>query len=217
MRLPALLTVLALAVALSPLGCSAAEDDATSTSGDEGTAEDELRSLTLTEADDGKTVSVAKGQNLVLRLQSNPSTGFRWKVVSTDRTFGYPATTRFLKNGDAAGAAGVERMTWKTNGPLDMTGSHEVKLEYKRTFEEDASPAKTFSFTVNVVGVECPALVPPAPGFCDDGRIKATKDANGCTTAYECVTDCRATGCGDGRSCSFCWAQFACIPNGALC
>lgn len=218
MRIASLLAVAALAVTLAPLGCSAdtSDEDAVSTP-DEGTAEDELRSLTLTEADDGKTVTVTKGQNVVVKLQSSPSTGYRWKVTETNRTFGYPASTVFLKNGDAVGAAGVERMTWKTSGPLPMTGTHRVKLEYKRPWEENASPAKTFTFSVKVVEADCPQLSPPAPDFCKQGRIEVKKDANGCATGIECIADCRANGCGTGKSCMYCWASFACVPNGAMC
>jgi hypothetical protein len=35
--------------------------------------------------------------------------------------------------------------------------------------------------------VSCPALTPPAPGFCAGGTIVGHKDANGCATAPECV------------------------------
>lgn len=217
MRIASLVAAAAVTLFLAPLGCSAdTSDDPTSTADDE-TSEDELKSQTLTEGDDGKTVTIAKGQNVVLKLQSNPTTGYRWKVVSTDRTFGYPATTRFLANGDGVGAAGVERMTWKTSGPLDMTGTHEVKLEYKRPWEENASPAKTFSFKVKITGADCPQLSPPAPDFCKNGRVVPKKDANGCSTGLECVQDCRSTGCGDGKRCSFCWANYACIPDRAMC
>jgi inhibitor of cysteine peptidase len=219
MRLVSVAAALGLTVALATAGCSAetSEEDPTASTGEDETAEDELKSLTLTEADEGRTVTIAKGQNVVVKLQSNPSTGYRWQVVATDRTFGYPASTRFVKNGDAAGASGVERMTWKTSGPLPMTGTHQVKLEYRRPWEKDSSPAKTFTFSVSIVEAECPQLSPPAPGFCKQGRIQATKDANGCTTRYECIADCRANACGSGKSCQYCWTQFACIPNGALC
>lgn len=33
----------------------------------------------------------------------------------------------------------------------------------------------------------------------------------------ECRTDCRETGCGAGRYCSYCWGTFQCIPTGAVC
>jgi hypothetical protein len=35
----------------------------------------------------------------------------------------------------------------------------------------------------------------------------------------ECLSefDCRATGCGEGDYCTFCWFEWACIPEGAVC
>jgi hypothetical protein len=30
-------------------------------------------------------------------------------------------------------------------------------------------------------------------------------------------SDCRADGCDDGDWCSYCWGNWACIPEGALC
>ncbi len=35
----------------------------------------------------------------------------------------------------------------------------------------------------------------------------------------ECLSqfDCRATGCGEGTYCGFCWTSWACIPDGAVC
>ena len=208
------------ALAVSSVACSASEepaDDNAVTPNDEETdGADELKSLTLDESSNGKTVNITKGQNVVVKLQSNPTTGFEWSVTSTDRTFGYPAE-KFLKNGDAVGSGGIQRFTWKTSGPLDMTGAHKVKLEYRRSFEKDKPAAKTFELTINVVDGSCPQLSPPAPGFCKTGKIVAKKDANGCSTGYECQADCRANSCGDGRYCSYCWGSFACIPKGAMC
>jgi len=33
----------------------------------------------------------------------------------------------------------------------------------------------------------CPQLVPPAPGFCEEGRIVPQRDENGCIISFECV------------------------------
>lgn len=220
MRLAPLLALAALAVVtlpLGPLGCHADTEGEDATATDDGRTEDELRGLTLTEADDGKTVTVVKGHDVVVRLPTNPSTGFHWVVAESDDVFGSPASAQFLRNGDAAGAAGLERMTWKTTGKQDTTGTHAVKLEYRRPWEKDASPAKVFSFTVKVVEAECPELSPPSPATCEKGRLEPKKDASGCTTGYTCVPDCRADPCGSGKSCTFCWGQFACVPKGAQC
>ena len=50
------------------------------------------------------------------------------------------------------------------------------------------------------------ALMVDGPGTCE-------KDADDAGAPK----DCRATGCGAGKYCSFCWGNFACIPNGAMC
>jgi predicted secreted protein len=221
MRLSVFASLALVALAVSPLvACSQseAEDDSIVTPEDgQETTEDELRSLSLTEKDNGKTVTVTEGQNLVVKLQSNPTTGFKWQVVSTDRTFGYPADERFLRNSDAVGSGGVQRFSWKTKGALNMVGEHKVKLEYKRSWETNVSAAKTFEFTVKIVSGECPQLSPPAPSFCPNGTIKAKKDANGCTTGFECQEGCGGRTCSSGQNCQYCWGQLACVPNGALC
>lgn len=218
MRLATMLAVSALALALSPLGCAAdADDDQVSSPSDEGDAADELKSLSVTDADNGKTVTIAKGQSLLVKLQSNPTTGYKWAVTSTDRTFGYPASETFVKNGDAIGSGGLQRFTWKTVSPLDLVGTHNVTLEYKRPWESNVAAAKTFKFTVKVVDVSCPQLSPPAPSFCPGGRIVPRHNADGCVSGYDCVKGCTADSCGSGRSCQFCWGQSACIPNGAMC
>ena len=38
-------------------------------------------------------------------------------------------------------------------------------------------------------------------------------------TDGECAptADCRESGCASGRSCQFCWGNWACIPDGAMC
>jgi inhibitor of cysteine peptidase len=219
MRLSVLLALATFAVALAPIACaSPTEDDQASSPSEEGDSEDELKSLSITDADNGKTVTVTKGQSILVKLQSNPTTGYKWVVASTDRTFGYPASDRFVQNGDGAvGSGGLQRLTWKTTSPLDMVGTHKVKLEYKRAWETNVAPAKVFSFTVKIVDGSCPTLSPPAPGFCANGQITPKHDANNCVTGYECVTDCRSNGCGTGKRCSACWGQMACIPNGAMC
>lgn len=192
MRLSALLGLTAtFAVALAPLACaSPTEEDPVSSPPEEGDAEDELRSMSLTDADNGKTVTITKGQSILVKLASNPTTGFKWAVASTDRTFGYPATDTFAGGGSGGpvGSGGVQRLTWKTNSPLNMVGSHTVKLEYKRSFETNVPPAKVFTFTVKIVDGSCPQLSPPAPNFCPSGkRITPKHNATtGCITGYEC-------------------------------
>jgi hypothetical protein len=41
--------------------------------------------------------------------------------------------------------------------------------------------------------------------------------AAGASVDHEGVCDCRIEGCGAGEYCTFCWTQYACIPEGAVC
>ena len=187
MRLSSFLTLVALAALTSVACASPTEDDQVSSPSEEGDPEDELRSLSITDADNNKTITVTRGQGILVKLGSNPTTGYKWTVASTDRTFGYPSAEKFFPSGSGAvGSGGLQRFTWKTTSPLNMVGSHTVKLEYKRSWEGNAPPAKTFTFTVNIIDGSCPQLSPPSPNFCPNGQIKP-KNVNGCIAGYECV------------------------------
>lgn len=213
MRLTSLFAFAALGLALSPLACASVDDEDAAA---QETAVAELNGVAITEADDGKTLTVTEGQDVVVKLASNPTTGFSWHVVSTNRSFGYPDSTEFIPSSGATGAGGVEQLTWKTRGFLPLVGAHTVKLEYKRGWETDVPPLKTFTFTVNIVAPECPSIHPPAPGFCWDGELKVRTDENGCTVGFDCEPGCGG-GCGAGATCMYCWGTMQCVPNGALC
>lgn len=49
----------------------------------------------------------------------------------------------------------------------------------------------------------------PAAGGADCGGL--------CQPPAPPPSDCRQSGCGAGKYCTFCWTGFACIPNGAMC
>src|SRR5512142_1233482 len=120
MRFSAVLPLSVLALVLASAACTAGDQngDVVTPPGEESSTEDEIRSLTLTETDNGKTVTITEGQNLSVKLGANPTTGFDWQVVQTDKTFGYPATTHFYANSDAVGSGGADKFTWKTKSPL---------------------------------------------------------------------------------------------------
>lgn len=108
-------------------------------------------SVRLTEANDGATISLAAGKDVVVELQSNASTGYSWDVVATDRTFGYPASEDFIApESDAIGAPGRQRFVWRTGGGLPMTGTHQVRMEYRRAWAPNEPAAQSFSFTVKI-------------------------------------------------------------------
>jgi len=178
----------------------------------------------LTDADDGRTVSVTEGTDVVVRLQSNGSTGYQWAVASTDRTFGYPYAESYVDASTTPGTAGAQRFVWRTKaGPLSMIGAHTVTMEYRRSWETGVPPLDTFTFTVDITGAACPALSPPGPGFCPDGEIVPREDDAGCITGYDCeakrpppgpcvVGGCSSEICADEPRASACvfMPEYAC-------
>jgi len=115
----------------------------------------------------GTTVTLDRGQALVLRLEENPSTGYRWvsampktdtviAPVRRDFTSGRAGTTPFAPDqnttqptsGPPAIMPGVPgEATFRYRG-VDA-GSTPVTLEYRRAWEPGA-PAKTVAFEVVV-------------------------------------------------------------------
>jgi predicted secreted protein len=103
---------------------------------------------TLTNSDNGASVTIKTGQTLAVRLDSNPSTGYGWQVRQADGAVlilqGEP---QFIAPADAPpGAGGVEvfRFAAATAGQTTLT------LVYRRPFEPNAAPAQTFSVQVTV-------------------------------------------------------------------
>ena len=133
---------------VSMTGCAASsEDDATT--GDDAEVI-KASKVTIDEGDNGKTMSMGAAGSLVLKLAGNHSAGYSWKVVSTDRTFGYPEEGSVsMGPPGAVGAASMLSFTWNKNPLLRAGESHTVKLEYKRAWE-NKPPLKTFEFTVKV-------------------------------------------------------------------
>lgn len=118
-----------------------------------------------TEKDNGKTITVPRGQNFLLSLPENGSTGYQWKVVGTDRTFGYPASNEYVgpASGRRApiGSGGTRQMIWKTDGFLNQVGTHHLRLEYRRPWESASKPAaKTFEIDVKVTEGSSPSPSP---------------------------------------------------------
>ncbi len=132
---------------------------------------EELKGVVLTDADNGRTVTATEGQSIIVKLAANPTTGYSWRVASTDRTFGYP-TIVHTPSSTATGSGGTTKLTWKTNGPLSMIGTHTVRLEYQRPWAETVKPLKTFSFTVKIVAAKPVAITLDAA---DDGKTVNAK------------------------------------------
>ncbi len=101
----------------------------------------------LTQKDAGKTVSLQAGDNLVIELEGNPSTGYSWETASQN-----------LKTLKQAGEPEIKAADQKLIGAPQMillhftatnAGQETLKLVYHRSWEKNTEPAKTFE--VNII------------------------------------------------------------------
>lgn len=104
------------------------------------------------ESHDGKTVDLAVGQVIELRLKENPTTGFRWQI----RRDGAPAcriTEDFIepatKNSPPVPGQGSSHV-WRIEGV--QVGTCDMALTYARSWEVDRAPAINFSVHMHVIG-----------------------------------------------------------------
>jgi inhibitor of cysteine peptidase len=89
---------------------------------------------------DGATITLAAGEMIELRLEENPTTGFRWRIE------GAPAcrvTEDFFEPGPKqAGAGGTH--VWR----ITADGDAELVLAYARPW--DGRPARRFAVHIRV-------------------------------------------------------------------
>jgi inhibitor of cysteine peptidase len=94
--------------------------------------------MILSEQDRGRTVEVAEGDIITVRLRENPTTGYRWSVETTDGL--ELVGDDFEAGGGAIGAAGERVLEFRATRP----GSHKLRLKNWREWEGDASVIDRF-------------------------------------------------------------------------
>lgn len=99
--------------------------------------------MILSEQDSGRTVEVAEGDSVTIRLKENPTTGYRW-AVETSGGLEW-VEDDFELGGPAVGAAGTRVLLFRATRP----GSHTLRLKNWREWEGESSV--TDRFEANIV------------------------------------------------------------------
>jgi len=104
------------------------------------------QSILVTEAENGTTVTLARGDALIVSLPSNPSTGFGWHIAKND-----VAMLKLLAPSEfhmdvfwMPGTAGHESFRFDAIS----SGADTLELQYSRASEKNGAHAKTFSVVV---------------------------------------------------------------------
>jgi inhibitor of cysteine peptidase len=105
-----------------------------------------MQSIQLSEADSGRRIQLQQGDRLIIRLDSNPTTGFNWEMQpSTD----FAVSQRHLVNADAgkgAGGGDVFELTAQSAGHNGSLG-----FLYRRAWEDASKTEKKFVVDYEIV------------------------------------------------------------------
>jgi inhibitor of cysteine peptidase len=104
--------------------------------------------LNLTAQDNGKSVSVSNGGQIVVTLDGNPSTGYTWTAQGLNNDLlKQVGDARFISsNPGAIGSGGTLTLTFTA----EATGTTPLTLIYHRPWDKGIAPLQTFTVTVTV-------------------------------------------------------------------
>ncbi len=106
-----------------------------------------MSAITLTEADQGKTVTLHPGQSLVVQLAENPTTGFRWSLdQGNEEIVALRDSNYVMAAGAGIGGGGQRTFTFEASKP----GSVQLQLKLWREWEGEPSVIQRFSVTLEV-------------------------------------------------------------------
>jgi len=105
--------------------------------------------ITVGQAANGSQRTLHRGDRLVVRLPSNPSTGYAWTVPSSTRPTLAPSGRSYVPPADneRVGAPGTAVLRFRAV----VAGKTVLRLSYARAWEKGVPPARTFTLTVRVV------------------------------------------------------------------
>jgi inhibitor of cysteine peptidase len=102
----------------------------------------------LTEDESGLAIALEVGQEVVVTLAGNPTTGFQWSYRATpDGVLGPIGESEYVPDQPVLpGSGGRERFRFTAL----RAGSAALQFEYRRPFEPGSPPARTVSYSLVV-------------------------------------------------------------------
>jgi inhibitor of cysteine peptidase len=111
-------------------------------------ADEHAASVTANEANNEQGIALQRGQVLVVSLNAQLGTGFGWHVVEYDRDKLKLLAGPKIEAPDRPGLGVPQPEIFRFEATAN--GSATVLLHYKRSWEKNTPPAKTFRLTVVV-------------------------------------------------------------------
>ena len=104
--------------------------------------------VTVTDKDNGREVSIAKGATLILRLEVTPATGYAWRIAQNDPDYLKAQGESVFEQPENEKPGDTEHQVFRFTA--QASGTSALKLDYARVWEKGVAPAKTYSIKVNI-------------------------------------------------------------------
>jgi inhibitor of cysteine peptidase len=106
------------------------------------------KAVTVTDKDNDTKVKLPKGQTLLVKLPMQAGTGFLWEVAKVNKDHLKQQGKYETEKPDKKVVGGKVSQVYRFKA--EAAGTSDLELHYKRPFEKDKPPAKTFKITVVV-------------------------------------------------------------------
>ena len=103
--------------------------------------------IKVNETQNGTTVELAHGDELVITLEGNPTTGYQWEMLpNSEGVVELQGDPEYKSGGKLAGSGGQYKFAFKAI----KAGATTVNLKYYRSFEADVPPIQTYTINITV-------------------------------------------------------------------
>jgi inhibitor of cysteine peptidase len=100
--------------------------------------------VALTEADAGKSIEVGEGEEIVVVLEENPTTGYRWQVDRTNGILELEGDSYTPDPEMRFGSGGKRELRFRRTGP----GTGRLELKLWQEWEGESSVTKRFGVEI---------------------------------------------------------------------
>jgi len=105
-----------------------------------------MATITLTQADRGKTVAARPGDTITITLAENPTTGYRWAIEHQDQNVVHIVDDKYTSGGTSPGAGGTRTFTLQADHP----GTAPFSVKLWREWVGDSSVSERFEVVVKI-------------------------------------------------------------------